>query len=363
MVTITEFSRVVSAIYASSIRSEDWTAALAEISGVLGATGCGVFVGAGNSRSVMSITVPEEVSTRYREHYYAIDCVLEAVEDGPAGLIRGGPELVALTKHSEFYADFMRPFGMCDGLFLRLAIGTTPTSFLAVAPERSQPFETAERVKFLNAIVPHLQQALHTQSHFAELARSPGDVTAVIDIIRHGIVIVEPNHDVAYLNTTGEQILTAGDGLCLRSRRIEAARGPINAHLHSSISHACVAQPDGARHGDSLVCTRPSGKRPYIVHVLPLTTDDHSAARVLVMITDPELEREPPKTMIMRLFGLTNAEADVALRVMRGDGLKPISEELALSIATIKTHVQHIFDKTDTHRQAELVRLLLAVQP
>jgi DNA-binding CsgD family transcriptional regulator len=53
----------------------------------------------------------------------------------------------------------------------------------------------------------------------------------------------------------------------------------------------------------------------------------------------------------------------VALRVTRGDGLKPISEDMALSIATIKTHMHHIFDKTDTHRQAELVRLLLAIQP
>jgi DNA-binding NarL/FixJ family response regulator len=36
---------------------------------------------------------------------------------------------------------------------------------------------------------------------------------------------------------------------------------------------------------------------------------------------------------------LTNAEADVALRVVRGDGLKPISADLALSTATVKTHV------------------------
>jgi DNA-binding CsgD family transcriptional regulator len=60
---------------------------------------------------------------------------------------------------------------------------------------------------------------------------------------------------------------------------------------------------------------------------------------------------------------LTNAEADVALRVVRGDGLKPISADLALSMATVKTHLHHIFDKTDTHRQAELVRLLLAIIP
>ncbi|MCW2589380.1 MAG: hypothetical protein JWQ86_1807, partial [Mycobacterium sp.] len=64
-----------------------------------------------------------------------------------------------------------------------------------------------------------------------------------------------------------------------------------------------------------------------------------------------------------KLFGLTNAEDVVALRVVRGDGLKPISEDLALSTATIKTHLHHVFDKTDTHRQAELVRLLLAIVP
>ena len=52
-----------------------------------------------------------------------------------------------------------------------------------------------------------------------------------------------------------------------------------------------------------------------------------------------------------------------ALRVANGQGLTPISEELSVSIATVKTHLQHVFDKTDTHRQAELVRLLTAVLP
>jgi DNA-binding CsgD family transcriptional regulator len=81
------------------------------------------------------------------------------------------------------------------------------------------------------------------------------------------------------------------------------------------------------------------------------------------MIVDPEHEHEPSKAVIRRIFGLTNAEADVALRVMRGEGLKPISTDLAVSRATVNTHLQHIFDKTDTHRQAELVRLLLTIIP
>jgi hypothetical protein len=46
--------------------------------------------------------------------------------------------------------------------------------------------------------------------------------------------------------------------------------------------------------------------------------------------------------------------------VMRGQGRNHIADELLLSLATVKTHLHHAFDKTDTHRQAELVRLLLS---
>jgi DNA-binding CsgD family transcriptional regulator len=170
---------------------------------------------------------------------------------------------------------------------------------------------------------------------------------------------------VVHLNAAAEQILKSGDGVCIRSGSIAATRASTNQQVQRSISRALVEQRSGARSGDSFACARPSGKRPYVIHVLPLTatSGDASAANVLVMIIDPEQQLEPPKMLIRQLFGLTNAEADVALRVLRGDGLKPISEDLALSRATVNTHLQRIFDKTGTHRQAELVRLLLAIVP
>nr|WP_324683339.1 LuxR C-terminal-related transcriptional regulator [Mycobacterium sp. 94-17] len=38
-----------------------------------------------------------------------------------------------------------------------------------------------------------------------------------------------------------------------------------------------------------------------------------------------------------------------------------MAESAAVSITTVRTHIQRIFRKTGTHRQAELVRLLVAV--
>jgi DNA-binding CsgD family transcriptional regulator len=48
---------------------------------------------------------------------------------------------------------------------------------------------------------------------------------------------------------------------------------------------------------------------------------------------------------------------------VRGADLKQVSGELSVSVTTVRTHLQHVFDKTGTHRQAELIRTLLAISP
>ena len=53
--------------------------------------------------------------------------------------------------------------------------------------------------------------------------------------------------------------------------------------------------------------------------------------------------------LLRRLYGLTNTEAQVALCIVRGADLKQISDELLVSLPTVRTHLQHVFDKTDTH--------------
>jgi DNA-binding CsgD family transcriptional regulator len=58
-------------------------------------------------------------------------------------------------------------------------------------------------------------------------------------------------------------------------------------------------------------------------------------------------------------LGLTRAEAAVAAEILEADGLQAVADRLGVSLATVRTHLAHVFDKTGTRRQAELVRLLL----
>jgi DNA-binding CsgD family transcriptional regulator len=53
-------------------------------------------------------------------------------------------------------------------------------------------------------------------------------------------------------------------------------------------------------------------------------------------------------------------EAEVASRLVEGMSPSEIRDDLGTTIHTVRGHLKQLFAKTDTHRQAELVRELLS---
>lgn len=261
----------------------------------------------------------------------------------------------------------MRPNGIEDGLFVGLTGGQRPSCLIVASPRRTESFDTPERVTLMNGLVGHVRQALHTEDKLAALADSVVELAGALEVVRHGVIVVAGEHLVINLNSAAERILCAEDGVCMRSGHIAATTTHAEQELHCAIQSALAADGSAVRTGRSLTCVRPSGKRAYVIHVLPShrrnADEPLRQPMAVVLIIDPEDEPEPAAALLRRLYHLTEAEAQVALHVMHGANLKQIADELSISWTTVRTHLQHVFDKTDTHRQAELVRLLLALSP
>lgn len=79
-------------------------------------------------------------------------------------------------------------------------------------------------------------------------------------------------------------------------------------------------------------------------------------------MTDPDRQQQFRKEWLQQQFGFTPTEAAVALAIVRGQGLQWVADRLNISVTTVRTHLAHCFDKTNTHRQAELVRVVLESQ-
>ena len=218
-------------------------------------------------------------------------------------------------------------------------------------------------LQLATALVPHFQRALRIQHDLSAASHQIRNISSAMDnVTRIGMAVVDCALSVRYLNTAAENIVRRHDGLTIREGSFEFAHPPADATLRHGINVA-LGQTGSVRGGTSLLCPRPSGLRPYVIHVLPFqhVTAPLAESRALVLILDPEQHPQPDTEMLRRLYGLTTAEAAVAIRLIQGDGIKPIAESMCLSAGTVRTHVQHIFDKTGTHRQAELVRTLLAI--
>jgi DNA-binding CsgD family transcriptional regulator len=363
-VTVEDFSRLVSGIYAAAVTPQLWEPAIRSIQHTLGASHGGLLINDGASRSIVSATIAMEGGKSYMEYYHRLDYVLTTVETGPVGVVRTGSELTDPQSHREFHEDWARPYEGDDGLVVRLSGDPRPTCFVVGSLRRSEWFDTPERVKLMGSLVVHLQQALRTQERLGALRQCQDNFASVLDLIRHGVIVVGSGCRVSSLNSAAEAILTDGDGMHIRSGHLAATSPHAERELYRAVQRAVTEDGSSVRCADSFTWGRPSGKRHYVVQVLPLhragTDETLRQPMALILIIDPERDPEPPAPLLRRLYGLTSMEAQIALRIPQAD-LKQIAEELSISFATVRTHLQHVFDKTDTHRQAELVRLLLTL--
>jgi len=70
-----------------------------------------------------------------------------------------------------------------------------------------------------------------------------------------------------------------------------------------------------------------------------------------------------PIDLLKCRFGLTPAEARLALHLVAGETLRSAEAKLSISYETARTHLKNIFGKTGTCRQAELVIAIVTALP
>ncbi len=367
MVTIEHFSRLVHEIYDATVDANHWAVALQEISSAVGATGCALLSTepAHTEITVRSSGADPASVTSYNEYFGRLDPSPSALEHVPTGLVIPNAQLVdrdVLTR-SEFFNDWANPYEYGDGAYTVLTRGDRGTSWMCVAAHaKPESFGTPDRVALLRALVPHLQHAITLHARLSELDRRHRDLVAALDRLPDGIAIVGRDGRVIHLNSAAETIVANRDGLCVCSGHLRATVAHADAVIDRVVRQALTSEQSDPAAGGCVAIPRSEGRRDYVLRVVPLAVGDATSIpppTALIVIVDPELEPVPDSDALRRLYGLTRTEAEVALRVLDGTGLVPIAEELAISLTTIRTHLQHVFDKTDTHRQAELVRLLL----
>jgi DNA-binding NarL/FixJ family response regulator len=182
--------------------------------------------------------------------------------------------------------------------------------------------------------------------------------TFAFDRFLVGVVIVDERASVRLMNKEAERILGENDGFGVFQGILRGTASKQTAKLHQVIEKAFEEEDL-----DEIVSfPRDSGGRPYLVLVpgQRFSANERPDAVVLLVI-DTEQRTKVSGDTLVRLYNLTPSETRVALMLIDGKRLDQIAEELEVAQTTVVFHLKNCFRKTDTNRQADLVRVLLSV--
>ena len=261
---------------------------------------------------------------------------------------------------SGVYADCYRPEGLLDEVSVILHKTKTSMAGLAIMrQERSGPFNS-EDISLIQVLIPHLQRAVQILSHIEKLSVGYNALSDALDHMEFGIILVRADGRVSVANRVAQDIARQNDGLSLSPNGLTAFNPAEAERLHRLIA-AAIRQ--SALSGGTMSLSRPSRRRPLTLLICPLAErgldglGHHGGAAIF--ITDPERKTDAPLKRIAQVYGLTQREAALAILLTQGQDLREASTHLGVSQSTTQTHLKRILEKTGTHRQAEVVALIL----
>ena len=300
------------------------------------------------------------IETSYIEQYMPLNDAWPSL----AGQEVGKPVLdhnimnVPQFEKNVFYNEFMRPNGMVTSSGLVLSRENGLVSAIVVnRSERSSEHERLD-LEMLSLIRPHYQRAALLWKGRTALRDGELSLWEAADNLSIGILIVDHS------------------GLVLRRNKM-AADFLRNQSRHL-IEQRPYAAPDALRSGLMLELLRSlrsdelngvagsyrlqAEEEAYLLTTLPLqgAPDWTGARRTCYAVVVSDLTRTPvsAQAALIAAYGLTKAEAKLAVRLGGGGDLSDIAARIGVQRSTVKTLLNRILLKTDTHSQSEIVRLV-----
>ncbi|MBX3231785.1 MAG: helix-turn-helix transcriptional regulator [Labilithrix sp.] len=331
-------------VYAAAVEPAGWSEALRFLAGAVGGTACGFRVESFEVPAVTQTWVGLEPAFEraYVERYWADDVWAIEARRGPVGFARTGDQLVSpkIRKANPFINELCVPYELDDLVGGLVALGPHEMiSFAAMKPRGARPFD-ASHAELFEALIPHMRRALAIADTLQSAQRDARTAWDVVDRLPAGAIVLDARGRRLHLNEAARRMVAAGLDLDARDfREIVATLEPRRVTTSSGAVLAVTAVP--LRAEDDLFALA------------------NERGRTLVVVTDPSARVGAPAELLSQVYGLTAAEARVALLVGGGLAPKEAADRLGTAWNTVRAQLRHVFAKTGTSGQPALARLLV----
>jgi DNA-binding CsgD family transcriptional regulator len=271
---------------------------------------------------------------------------------------------------SRVYREVLSVGGVEYSLGVNLVEDNRTLTYFIVLRDRTQsPFNESD-CELMAALIPHLDRALKLQRDLGLIEFGRSAAFDTLDSMALGIIIIDADARIKFSNQAAREIVDANDGLRFVGQRlvIDGINGDgIRMQAGRLIRSALSGSPPP---GEAFQVIRPSGGEAYPVLVSALWGNQLrfgwsmlNEPLAIIYIRDPDRPEETRTETLQRLYGITPRQARLAELVATGCSLQHAAKKLGITKVSARQYLKLVFQKTGTHRQAELVRKILQVPP
>jgi DNA-binding CsgD family transcriptional regulator len=361
-------SRLISNIYDAALDSTLWASVLEQIAGFVGGPAASLYskdVVIKSANVAYQFGLDPRYVQLYLERYARFD------PTGAAHLFAEIEEPVATADvmpydeflDTRFYREWVKPQGLVDTVNSVLEKSLTSLSCLVVFRHERDGLVDDQTRRRMRLIAPHVRRAALI-GKVIDLKTAQAETLAdAMDGISAGMYLVDATGRVVHANMAGHVMLNSSDVLSVAGGRLISGDLQADQALAETFTAAGHGEPTVGTKGIAVSLIARNGKR-YVAHVLPLTAGARRragasyAAAAALFVHKAVLETPSALEVIAKTYRLTPTELRVLLAIVEVGGVPEVADALGIGETTVKTHLGRLYGKTDTRRQADLVKLV-----
>ena len=362
-----QLSDAIATIYDAAIDRERWVDAVEKVTRFAGcfagALGAADFLHGGLNFGIQWGYAPD-VWQRYVEEFYHRNPL-----NGPAyrtriGDVRQASNLDTFDEllRSEFYTEWCLPLGLNDTIQGTIDKSASGIAVLTCTHHIDDGPVRPDDIRRMKLVMPHLRRAFLI-ARLLDLHTVRADAFAeAMDGLSTGVFFINPAGHLVHANAAGQAMIDTNDPVTLSGGHLVTS----DHAMLEAMRRACAAALDETiveeTPGVSVGLTGRDGQH-FTVHVLPLTSGARkeavtSSATAVMFVREATVDTAAAIAAANQLYGFTPAESRVLTALVEVGSAAAIPAMLGVARRTVQTHLEHLFEKTGTNRQAELVRLI-----
>jgi DNA-binding CsgD family transcriptional regulator/PAS domain-containing protein len=360
-------SQLIGDTYDAALDPTLWRGVLEKIAGFVGGQSAGL-----GSRDSLSKAANAHYTFGCDPHYLQLQIDTYAKFDPTAALMFLPPEQVAsitdfMPYHeyleTRFYREWAQPQGWVDSASAVLDKSTTGFAFLSVYRHEANGLVDDAMRRRMQLIVPHVRRAVMIGKAIDLRMTKTAAFADTLDGLSAAMFLVDADGNIVHANFSGQDMLGEGDIL----HSAQGVLTPVDPQAAKTLRDVIAAASGGdtaAGIGGIAVALSTLPDRRWLAHILPLTSGARRhagityAAVAAVFVQKAALNTPSLMETIAKLYRLTPSELRVFAAIIDVGGISAVAETLGVSEATVKTHLQHLFEKTGMRRQIDLIRLI-----